>query len=68
MSIDRLGGKSIHFRYRLYRVEGETQASAGVLCAEGTVVCVVTDLAHFRGVEIPDDLRPLFLELMVGNE
>jgi 4-hydroxybenzoyl-CoA thioesterase len=68
MSIDRLGGKSIHFRYRLYRVEGETQASAGGLCAEGSVVCVVTDLAHFRGVEIPDDLRPLFLELMGGNE
>ena len=68
MTIDRLGGKSIRFRYRLYRVEAETAAAAGVLSAEGSVVCVVTDLAHFRGVEIPDDLRPLFLELVDGNE
>ncbi len=68
MSISRLGGKSIHFRYRLYRVEEANQDGDGVLSAEGQVVCVVTDLAHFRGLEIPDDLRQLFLELVVENE
>jgi 4-hydroxybenzoyl-CoA thioesterase len=68
MSIARLGGKSIHFRYRLYRVEEGIRDGDGVLSAEGQVVCVVTDLAHFRGLEIPDDLRQLFLELVVENE
>lgn len=68
MSISRLGGKSIHFRYRLYRVEEANQDGDGVLSAEGQVVCVVTDLATFRGLEIPDDLRQLFLELVVENE
>jgi 4-hydroxybenzoyl-CoA thioesterase len=67
MSVVRLGGKSIRFRYRLYRVE-DGAAGGGELSAEGLVVCVVTDLAHFRGLEIPDDLRQLFLELLDENE
>ncbi len=68
MSVSRLGGKSVHFRYRLYRVEEGASEDGGELSAEGQVVCVVTDLAHFRGLEIPDDLRQLFLELVVENE
>ncbi len=68
MSIDRLGHKSIDFRYRLYRVDEEGAGGESALCAEGRVVCVVTDLAHFRGLAIPEDLRALFLELLVDTE
>lgn len=69
MVIDRLGSKSIRFRYRLYRIEAAKQSAGGEeLSAEGAVVCVVTDLANFRGVEIPEDLRQLFLELVVDTE
>jgi 4-hydroxybenzoyl-CoA thioesterase len=68
MSIDRLGGKSIRFRYRLYRIEDRARGDEADLAAEGVVVCVVTDLDHFRGLEIPDDLRRLFLELVADTE
>jgi 4-hydroxybenzoyl-CoA thioesterase len=68
MSIDRLGGKSVGFRYRLFRLDQAAPEAAGELCADGKVVCVVTDLAHFRGVEIPPDLRQLFLELVLDSE
>ena len=66
MWIDRLGERSIRFSYRAIR-EGPT-APAGEVCAEGRVVCVVTDLAQFRAVELPSDLRQLFLELVVDPE
>jgi 4-hydroxybenzoyl-CoA thioesterase len=70
MTIDRMGAKSIRFRYRLYRIEQAAGARSATdeLSAEGLVVCVVTDLANFRGVEIPEDLRQLFLELVVDTE
>ena len=32
------------------------------------VVTVMTDLDRLRGVEIPEDVRQLLLELVVGNE
>jgi 4-hydroxybenzoyl-CoA thioesterase len=63
MHIERLGGTSIRFGYRAFRAEGAS-APAGQLVAEGAVVCVVTDLAQFRSIDIPDDLRQLFLELL----
>jgi len=68
MSISRMGGKSVHFRYRLYRVEDEADRTGGELSAEGVVVTVVTDLDHFRGLAIPEDVRQLLLELVVENE
>ena len=68
MTIERLGSKSIRFRYRLYRIEGAKAGAGEELSADGVVVCVVTDLANFRGVEIPEDLRQLFLELVVDTE
>ncbi|HLU66425.1 MAG TPA: thioesterase family protein [Kofleriaceae bacterium] len=73
MWIERLGGKSIRFRYQAIRAAagagegGEPAAGPGeeeVVCADGAVVCAVTDLAHFRAVEVPPDLRALFLELV----
>jgi 4-hydroxybenzoyl-CoA thioesterase len=60
MDIEQLGGKSIRFRYRALRAEGDS----GQLVAEGVVVVAVTNLAEFRAIEIPDDLRQLFLELV----
>jgi len=69
MSIARLGGKSAHFRYQLYRIASEADASSGgELAAVGGVVCVITDLARFRGLEMPADVRQLLLELVVENE
>jgi 4-hydroxybenzoyl-CoA thioesterase len=71
MAVERLGEKSIRFRYRVYRVEeGATAAGSArdpELCAEGLVVVVATDLAHFRALEIPADVRQLFLELCVDT-
>jgi 4-hydroxybenzoyl-CoA thioesterase len=62
MTIARLGGKSIRFHYLAIRAEGAS-GPPGEVVADGTVVCAVTDLAQFRAVEIPEDLRTLFLEL-----
>ena len=66
VAIARLGGKSVRFAYRALREEGPSGPAA--LAAEGVVVCAVTDLAHFRAIEVPDDLRHLFLELVVDPE
>lgn len=63
MRIERLGGKSVRFRYRAFRAEGSS-GPAGEVVADGLVICAVTDLAQFRAVEVPDDLRQLFLELV----
>jgi 4-hydroxybenzoyl-CoA thioesterase len=64
MEISRLGGKSIRFHYRAIRAEGAS-GPPGELVADAIVVCAVTDLAQFRAIEIPTDLRTLFLELLV---
>ena len=63
MRIERLGNKSVRFAYRALRAEGAS-GPAGEVVADGVVVCAVTDLAQFRAIEIPDDLRTLFLELL----
>ena len=63
MRIERLGGKSVRFRYQASRAEG-ARGPAGEVVADGLVICAVTDLAQFRAVEVPDDLRQLFLELV----
>lgn len=55
----RLGTKSISLSYRVWRMGG----TEPVLAAEGLVTCAVTDLDAFRAVEIPEDLRAMFLEL-----
>ena len=61
LAIEKLGERSIRFRYRAVREEGPSGPAA--LAAEGAVVCAVTDLANFRAVAVPEDLRHLFLEL-----
>jgi 4-hydroxybenzoyl-CoA thioesterase len=59
ITLDKMGTKSVTLAYRVSRVDGETR----VLAASGKVTCAVTDLVAFRAVEIPDQLRTLFLEL-----
>lgn len=68
MTLDRLGVKSLHFHYRLLKFGDGAHPGQDELCARGVVVCVVTNLADFRGLEIPQDLRQLFLELVVDTE
>lgn len=59
IALKRLGSKSVSLAYRVSKVEGEQRTC----CASGAVVCAVTDLEAFRAIEIPDELRSLFLEL-----
>jgi 4-hydroxybenzoyl-CoA thioesterase len=59
LTVARLGGKSITFRYRAYRA-GEPR----VLAAEGKVVCAVTDLNRFVAVPVPERVAALVADLV----
>ena len=52
LTADRIGTKSVTLRYRV-RV-GET------LCGDGKVTAACVDMATFKTIPIPDDLRRLF--------
>jgi 4-hydroxybenzoyl-CoA thioesterase len=58
LSIPRLGGKSITFRYRVFR------SADRVLCAEGQVVCAVVDLAKFVSIAIPANVATMLQDLV----
>jgi len=58
LSIPRLGGKSITFRYRVFR------SADRALCAEGQVVCAVVDLAKFVAVPIPEHVGEMLRDLV----
>jgi 4-hydroxybenzoyl-CoA thioesterase len=58
VSIPRLGGKSITFRYRVYR------ADPRALCAEGQVVCAVVDLARFVAMPVPERVVQMLSDLV----
>jgi 4-hydroxybenzoyl-CoA thioesterase len=62
LSIDRLGERSVTFRYRVYRCP-DSGEGAEVLAAEGTSTCAVVDLDAFRATPIPVHLRQLFATL-----
>ena len=62
LTVPRLGGKSITFRYRVFRAA--EPPAARVLAAEGQVVCAVTDLTRFVAVPVPDDVRALLDDLV----
>jgi 4-hydroxybenzoyl-CoA thioesterase len=66
MSVTRLGGKSVQFRYRIFRVADERHPER-TLCAEGTNTCAVVNLSEFRAIAIPEDLRALFSELLARS-
>ncbi|MEZ4401778.1 MAG: thioesterase family protein [Kofleriaceae bacterium] len=56
LTVARLGGTSITFRYRVSRDQ--------VLCAVGTVVCAVVDLDRFVATPIPPSVRSLVADLV----
>ncbi|HEY1557379.1 MAG TPA: thioesterase family protein [Kofleriaceae bacterium] len=58
VSITKLGGKSIVFRYRVHRSEPRE------LCAEGRVICAVVDLARFVAVPIPGHVAKMLQDLV----
>jgi 4-hydroxybenzoyl-CoA thioesterase len=60
--IVRLGGKSITFRYRVFRAEDA--AGPRALAADGKVVCAVTDLGRMCAIPIPDRVRALLVDLV----
>jgi 4-hydroxybenzoyl-CoA thioesterase len=69
LTVSRLGTRSIHFHYRLFRLADERPPAPGdEPAAEGRVVCVMTDLDRFASVDIPEDLRSLMLEVAEESE
>ena len=62
VTVARLGGRSITFRYRVWRAAEPNLARA--LAAEGQVVCAVTDLARFVAIAIPEDVTALLADLV----
>ena len=49
--IEKIGGKSIVFRHRLFRAEDD------ILAFETKFQCVLLDLENRRAVTLPDDVR-----------
>ncbi len=63
VSVAKLGGKSIHFRYDVFR-ERETLDAPRILCAQGLVICAVVDLAAFVAVATPAKVVRLLADLV----
>ena len=62
VSIPRMGGKSITFRYRIYRAA--TPDAPRALSAEGSVVCAVVDLARFVAAPVPEHVVTMLSDLI----
>lgn len=67
ISIDRLGHRSITFRFRVYRQGQEQGQEHRVLAAEGTNTCAIVDLNAFRAIALPEPLRALLSPLVEGR-
>lgn len=61
IAIARMGGKSITFRYRVFRAADERPRT---LCAEGQVVCAVVDLARFAAIAVPERITAMLADLV----
>ena len=59
LTVTRLGGKSVHFRYRVWK-----DGDPAVLCADGKVVCAVVDLARFTATAAPAHVLALLQEVV----
>ena len=59
VTIAKLGGKSITFRYRIYRAGDDR-----VLSAQGQVVCAVVDLAKFVAIPAPERVVAMLQDLV----
>jgi 4-hydroxybenzoyl-CoA thioesterase len=68
VSVARLGGRSITFRYRVFRAAeaatAERAAVARVEAAVGSVVCAVTDLSRFVAIPAPEKVLALIADLV----
>jgi len=62
VTVAKLGAKSITFRYRVSRAPDDGRERA--LCAEGTVVCAVVDLARFVAIPVPERVVSLLTDLV----
>jgi 4-hydroxybenzoyl-CoA thioesterase len=62
VTVARLGGKSITFRYIVYRAADAERART--LAARGTVVCAVVDLARFVAIAVPERVIELLADLV----
>jgi 4-hydroxybenzoyl-CoA thioesterase len=65
VTVARLGGKSITFRYRVYRAADDRPRT---LCAEGSVVCAVVDLAKFVAISVPERVVAMLADLREDTE
>jgi len=70
ITVPRLGDKSITFRYRVHRAAEHGDMPSGrdrerQLCADGTVVCAVVDLARFVAIPVPERVRAMLSDLVV---
>lgn len=70
VTVPKLGAKSITFRYRIFRSqEGENTPSITddrerTLCAEGTVITAVVDLARFVAMPVPERVVKMLSDLV----
>ncbi len=68
LSVARLGGKSITFRYQVFRAAEPAAAGRDaltrVLAATGQVVCAVTDLSRFVAMPVPAHVQALIADLV----
>jgi len=62
VTVSKLGAKSITFRYRVSRAPDDGRERA--LCAEGTVICAVVDLAKFVAIPVPERVVALLSDLV----
>jgi 4-hydroxybenzoyl-CoA thioesterase len=62
VSVTRLGGKSITFRYRVHRAAAGERPRQ--LAAEGHVVCAVVDLERFVATPVPDRVTAMLADLI----
>ena len=69
MGITRLSKRSATFRYLVHRAaDASLQSSSAVLCAEGTVTCVIVDLQRFVAINPPMSVLEFLEELKVADE
>ena len=54
VSVEKIGSKSVVFRYQLRRGAG------GPLCADGKVTVATVDMVTFKAVPLPEKYRKLF--------
>jgi len=62
LTVAKLGGKSIVFRYAVDRAADAKVAR--VACARGEVTCAVVDLVRFTAIAVPERIHALLADLV----